>query len=117
MEDNKLIAEFMGLRRGDMPDNKYLFPFGKHRGYCRAEKLKFHASWDWLMPVVEKIVELDITPAPNWSGYMVEIVPRGYVKIEGFPMKTILTNVSIEGGLLNAVYKAVVQFIQYYNTL
>lgn len=79
------------------------------------ESLEYHKDWRLLMPVVEKIIEIDITPAPNWTGYRIEIVPRGYVKISGFPMPPITTNVSIEGSLIAAVYKAVVQFIQWYN--
>lgn len=38
MKDNKLIAEFMGLD-----------------GWWSENEFKYHSSWDWLMPVVEKI--------------------------------------------------------------
>ena len=42
MEENKLIAEFMDY------ENVYeMFPFDG--------ELQYHASWDWLMPVVQKI--------------------------------------------------------------
>jgi hypothetical protein len=37
MNQNKLIAEFMGLRK-----------------WCERSDLKYHTSWDWLMPVVQK---------------------------------------------------------------
>lgn len=44
MNDNKLIAEFMGAE----PDKKTFMRTG--------EKVYFyHTSWDWLMPVVQKI--------------------------------------------------------------
>ena len=36
MKDNKLIAEWMGAK-------------------WNANALKYHTSWDWLMPVLEKI--------------------------------------------------------------
>jgi len=78
--------------------------------------LNYHADWNLLMDVVDKIIEIDITPVPNWKGYRIEIVPRGYVGITGFPMEPIYTNVSIEGSLVNAVYKAVLTFIKYYNS-
>lgn len=76
----------------------------------------FQHDWNKLMMVVDKIISIDITPAPNWTGYRVEIVPRGYIQISGFPMPKITTNVSIEGSLINAVYKAVVQFVKWYNS-
>ncbi len=60
MNNNKLIAEFMGwdiklpttiptnLHLSNLElDNKEIFD------------LKFHTSWDWLMPVVEKIYSID----------------------------------------------------------
>ena len=42
--DNKLIAEFMGAE----PDKKTFFRTGE-------EVHLYHTSWDWLMPVVQKI--------------------------------------------------------------
>ena len=46
MKDNKLIAEFMG----DIP--KYVIGHGK--AYNKYKD--YSKSWDWLMPVVEKIM-------------------------------------------------------------
>jgi hypothetical protein len=61
LEGNKLIAEFMGLEEGpeyvnafDRDDLLY-FTGG---GY---ESAKYDSSWDWLMPVVEKIECLSCT--------------------------------------------------------
>ena len=129
-EGNKLIAEFMGaeseyfeaqmstIGKSKVPSGRIYFsnrsPDNMH--LCLLEDLKYHSSWDWLMLVVEKIQSIDITPAPNYKGYRIEIVVQGYVKIEGFPMPPIFTNVSIEGGLINAVWKAVTLFITWYNT-
>ena len=77
---------------------------------------KYHKSWDWIMPVVDKIMDIDITLPPNWTGFGMEIVPRGYVRIKGFPMApAIFSNVSNEGGLLNAVWVAVVKFIEWHD--
>jgi hypothetical protein len=68
-EDNKLIAEFLGsnqVKEGegfDLYSNmnfNFLFedvkgddPDAKH--FYLAEELKFHTSWDWIMPAVDKI--------------------------------------------------------------
>lgn len=125
LEGNKIIAEFMGLKRIgssessenilEVPVYKHFDKNGKVFGETYYTHHKYHSSWDWLMPVVEKIQSIDIAPAPNYRGYRIEIVVQGYVKISGFPMPTIFKNVSIEGSLINAVWQAVVQFIQWYN--
>ena len=41
MDNNKLIAEFMGEEQ-----------------LCLPHELKYHTSWDWLMPVIENIDHL-----------------------------------------------------------
>lgn len=51
--DNGLIAEFMGMK-----EHK-----GSHYSIIKGEwipnvELEYHESWDWLMPVVEKIESL-----------------------------------------------------------
>lgn len=60
-ESNKLIAEFMGYEQ-KIPDH-YSVPYlkGIHKGSFRQFPywdLQFDDSWDWLMPVVEKIESL-----------------------------------------------------------
>ena len=58
-ENNKLIAEFMGL---ETPDGCYFEHLTK-KGNTKLTHyilLKYHISWDWLMPVVEQIESLGI---------------------------------------------------------
>ena len=55
MNDNKLIAEFMGVVFHD-DENQYYNADGLHIG----NTLQYHSSWDWLMPVVHKIREDDV---------------------------------------------------------
>ena len=74
MENNKLIAEFMGgvlssvpnlinlpQTRGDANIHSVkgsgVLPNGTYSVH-RLSELKYHTSWDWLMPVVEKILDL-----------------------------------------------------------
>ena len=56
MNSNKLIAEFMGL---ETPDGCYFEHLTKkgNRKLTHHILLKYHTSWDWLMPVVEKCFE------------------------------------------------------------
>jgi len=52
MNDNKLIAEFMG-RGGTFNHDKTMICTGIYPDTMTL--MKYHTSWDWLMPVVEKI--------------------------------------------------------------
>lgn len=131
MSDNELIAEFMGNLRlyQVLLDPKAEFKTWRHadyknftfdeatselpkikaEGYPDAEIVfvggttKFHSSWDWLMPVVEKIAKV---------GYSPFILSDKTAYIEG-------KHLSIHTGdsSLEATYKAVVEFIKWYNTL
>ena len=58
-EQNKLIAEFMGFVN-TTPTDKY-FNIMEHSVTKQLQEpmsAKYHSSWDWLMPVVEKIERL-----------------------------------------------------------
>jgi len=52
MKNNKLIAEFMGYDIITEAE-KDKFPT-----VLTTKDVKYHSSWDWLMPVVEKIDNL-----------------------------------------------------------
>ncbi len=113
-ENNKLIALFMGyddfkahssvrLKRTDEID--------AYTHILKYEKLKYHASWDWLMPVVEKIEQMKYnirsTPLYTRIGYDCEV--NKYSEISPI--------ITIEGETkLKATYKAVVEFIKWYNS-
>ena len=95
-----MLAEFMGVNN-PFPEYPKVFIVDDEKTY-----LKYHNSWDWLMPVIEKIGDTRIY---SDRGYKVEIV-NGYTKIEGTGGR-IFYNSSVEGGMLNATYKACVQFV------
>ncbi len=86
-EDNVLIAKFMG-------------------GVLSSE-LKYHSSWDWLMPVVEKIEGLRDSKG-NAYRFSIDMCNA---KIEG-------ANIEILGGAfkLDTTYQAVVKFINQLKT-
>ena len=56
MKDNKIIAEFMGLTEPfELPQFGTIRPDGEFKTEFNTHQLKYHTSWDWLMPVVQKI--------------------------------------------------------------
>ena len=46
MKDNKLIAEFMGYKVGERR---------RGGGYMPENEMKYDTSWDWLIPVAQKL--------------------------------------------------------------
>lgn len=80
-EGNKLIAEFMMLSKveGDLyPIAGYLTP---------AEQLGYHTSWDWLMPVIEKIskIEFHREMEDDGGGNYIEVIHTHYPRTFGMP--------------------------------
>ena len=123
IEGNKLIAEFMTPWR-DKRKKSYPFPFpvievvpAEHlMGYGHIpeggikhfegtpDMMKYHSSWDWLMPVVEKIESL---------GYDFSI-DNCYVRIWDGGQSDFEMTFSEPTKLLTT-YFAVIEFIKWYN--
>jgi len=105
MEDNKLIAEFIG---GWKERNYFVIetPFFKSLGGCifAPSELKFDSDWNWLMEVVEKIQNVD---------------KNNYIKIDTYhTFISVLNKKQIErrdGNKLLSTYNACVEFIKWYN--
>ena len=104
VNDNKLIAEFMEWKiDNSFPDKDKVYRLGKRIEL--GNTFKFHSSFEWLMPVVEKIESL---------GYEVSIISNECeIGTEGYKY----TQISLvkDDNKLRCVYKAVVEFINYYN--
>jgi len=102
MKNNKLIAEFMGYDIITEAE-KDKFPT-----VLTTKDVKYHTSWDWLMPVVEKIDEV----SDENTLFKIEH-NRAFVEdIENYYIFIDVTASS----RLEATYKAVVEFIKDYNT-
>ena len=104
---NKLIAEFMGLTNHHN-DSSVMLRKVSHNNeplineVVPLKALQYDTSWDWLMPIVEKIESLR---DENGNAYRFTI-DMGNAQIEG-------TNIEIVGGSckLDTTYQAVVEFI------
>ena len=104
MENNKLIAEFMGYpHMTDAVDDRTIaYDVGgsvmninnthneNDNNVFHPDDMKFHSSWDWLIPVVNKIE----------------------MECEGVPIQLLDCNLYSEIG---EVYQAVVELIKTYN--
>lgn len=115
-QGNKLIASFMGLRTDSFPnglsDSWYVDvenPTSIYHNNSPKES-KFHSSWDWLMPVVEKIEDL---------GYAVifrKTDEMRYINIYGGHIGEDFKNLYDAPNKQYAVFMTVVEFIQWFNT-
>lgn len=104
--DNELIAEFMGFTYAETPQDRFwngpdkpfatIYDWQYHTNHLE----NFQTSWDWLMPVVEKIANLYVDS--NHDRYWVKAV-------NDLRMPILSTT-------LGFVYKAVVEFIKWYNS-
>ncbi len=95
MNDNKLIAEFMGYRLFGTKCRKPNLMYNLNDDLA---PMQFHTSWDWLMPVVIKCKEsVDYCSDDN---------ALEYHNIED----EMLSQLSIED-----TYQAVVKFIKIHN--
>jgi len=91
MKENKLISEFMGMNYGDPNDNSVMIqmtPQGNE--VVPINSMEYHSSWDWLMPVVERIEQV----------------------MQGVPQQ--MLHLSLYS-TIDEVYQAVVEFIKEYN--
>ena len=116
--DNKLIAEFMGVEK---ENGLYLFttPMDDYK----TDALYFDTSWDWLMPVVQKIdatTTLSSTEEPYL--YCFDLLNGSKTKentitvVDGFNGDTIVSVPNKSGTYCKeATYTAVVEFIKFLN--
>jgi hypothetical protein len=100
LENNILIAEFMGAKKIKYPApiyGIYKFPVSPDKKHLKIDAIYFeyHNSWEWLIPAIKKCNE-------TTRGYK---LPAKYLRIE---------NALIE---LNRekVYSTIIEFIKSYN--
>tara|TARA_R100000781_G_scaffold114057_1_gene83948 strand:+ start:788 stop:1114 length:327 start_codon:yes stop_codon:yes gene_type:complete len=82
MKDNELIAEFMGAKYVDEHliefENFYSFneinegEFVYTNWFDPENELQYHTSWDWLMPVKDKVIPLTDDLPPKFYDMIVD---------------------------------------------
>jgi hypothetical protein len=107
-ENNKLIAEFMGLNIITIDDvRKNKNPYISLADGYLEDDLKYHTSWDRLMPVIEKI--------EGFNEYDVEILQYGTRVLKN--SVEIITNVADFSfdKKIEHCYDAIIKFIKEHN--
>ena len=142
-ESNKLIAEFMGMPKQIIKDGRsghkqLVFGLGVESDLAQkfhigeystksfvddgdniyyalfCTELEYHSSWDWLMPVVEKIESIKTEE----GGYSVQIEDNECIIFTSQHQRELghgLIEYNTPQAKLMATYKAVVEFIKWYN--
>ena len=112
IENNKLIAEFMGLSycKKHLYEGWYKNHEHNHR-LCDFNGLKYHSDWNWLMKVVEKIESIE-------DGiYQVDILQEGckILKRCCLLIDKRVGKLESDTTKIESVYLACVEFIKWYN--
>ena len=120
LEGNKLIAKFMGgkyqkaNKKQDI-EERY-FNLINNGYYHTVSQLRYHISWDWIMPVVKKIEtfrfhQFSVTITDDLCEITKFVnTDKNLKKCKQLKIISILSDNKI-----NAVYLAVVEFIKWYN--
>ena len=122
MENNKLIAEFMGLKPKMESPDVYVFndmPYFSVRENNPEDVMnaivkysKYDSDWSWLMEVVEKIESL---PTMKDNGNFFFEIHQDSVTVFNSTRMDIIIEVMGQGSRINNTYQAVIEFIQWYN--
>lgn len=108
IENNLAIAQFMGMYK----ENELLvLPLGNDEYYIDltdSETFKFKESWDWVMPIVEKIETLD--------KYRFDVEMRqSIITIYDKDNQEDIIGIYDTDRKIDAVYNACISFIHWYN--
>lgn len=105
IENNKTIAEFMGVKTKVYSDTPTV-TYWDFNGFMKKESdMKYHTSWDWLMPVVEKIRTIGFK-------FIIGDSNRVTVYNKDYDWR----NGSTSDSMIECVWHGCAQFIQWYNT-
>jgi hypothetical protein len=115
LNDNELIAIFMGGHQNPEGHWYNVKPIqdGKN-GYLLSSSFKYDTSWDWLMPVVEKIARMEIGEGDDDRYYTRTF---GMMDKDNFMVRINRHPLFHHGTLIGAMYQAVIYFIKCHNSI
>ena len=100
-ENNKIIAEFMGVSKSKIDAN------GQVLNFENSKYNTYNSDWNWLMEVVEKIESL---------GYWTELLGGYHQEFRIGKINQIKEFINKNGSdKKEAVYNACIEFIKWYN--
>ena len=115
MENNKLIAEFMGYDISTIASSGVEVVEFESKD-TKVENLKYHTSWDWLMPVVERI---NNTHSDTYGNYYSFQIGNGFVWVDPHMGSRIFFSGNDidhkDEPMISKVHRGVVEFIKEYN--
>jgi len=119
IEGNKLIAKFIGFYfRNEstcQPIHGWITGLSTMT-YNPDFYLKFHSSWDWLMPVVEKINNMNASISINPANVSITTHVIGHILQDDSYHKYYFFKPSGDNYTpIEATWNAVVDFIKWYN--
>lgn len=124
LEGNKLIAEFMQLKRGSCKEERWYRFDNINQGQGYFTELKYNKSYNWIMPVWCKIAKMfdfdNFTISPD----RVDIYISGKIKIgagrysndSGTEGSLIYKYIFVDSDeLIDTLFTAIVEFLKWYN--
>ena len=127
MQNNKLIAEFMGAVGTPKynPTEWDVYITGcldvdsddeNAQHFYTPDEMKYHTSWDWLMPVVERV---NNTHSDNYGNHYSFQIGNGFVWVEPHMGSRIFFSGNDidhkDEPMISKVYRGIVEFIKQYN--
>jgi len=111
LEGDKLIAKFMEVLYGTKEFPKHWYSNDLIDGHRAHSELKYHSSWDWLMPIIDKIESIDGCSFKVGLQFAFAYVQGISLHDEPFVVRAIGEN------RIGTAYNLVVRFIKWYNSL
>ena len=108
LNGNKLITEFMNVKK-DIYDKQPMLIMGDKILETFDKTPHFHNSWDWLMPVVEKIEDFSEVGSIEICTGAIFIWSSSEINSK------IIVEEHVIKSKIEAVYKTVIKFIKWYN--
>jgi len=104
IEFNKLIGDFDDTLTDAYPISQFFKRNEDEIIWCTKHQFKYHRTWEWIMPVLEKISKNYSCLISNDSGQWQILIDIASVNVVG-------------DNLFEVVYESIIKFLKWYNKL